>query len=270
MQPDKAHILKHNDRVRFGQVSFVFLARSAEKNESNAARDGDAINRIPTTFHEKATGFYDPASTGPSSEPQGQPILHADGSLLLPGAASAIPASVVAKLQASPALIVVGHAKPQVFFLRQGKRLTLGRDKTNDLVLAEVSASRLHAEDIPGSDGFYIRDLASSNGVMVNQARIDNPYRLTHGDRVMIGKITIYFIQVKDAQPYMVRAGLAPALVVDTPAGELRREAPALLDAPAGEIRRSVAMDTMQCSNCGTPNERVARICANCGTPIEA
>ena len=184
------------------------------------------------------TGFYDPANTDPSAEPQGQPILHADGSLLLPGAASAIPASVVAKLQASPALIVVGHAKPQVFFLRQGKRLTLGRDKTNDLVLAEVSASRLHAEVIPGSDGFYIRDLASSNGVMVNQARIDNPYRLTHGDRITIGKITIYFIQVGNS--------------------------------PAEKIRRSVAMDTTQCTNCGTPNARVARFCANCGTPIGA
>src|SRR6266567_3119936 len=310
LQPDKAHILKHNDRVRFGQVAFVFLARSAEKHESNAARDVDAINRIPTTFHEKAsnaardvdaikrvpttfhekaTGFYDPANTDPSSEPQGQPILHADGSLLLPGAASAIPASIVAKLQASPALIVVGRDKPQVFFLRQGKRLTLGRDKTNDLVLAEVSASRLHAEVIPGSDGFYIRDLASSNGVMVNQTRIDNPYRLTHGDRITIGKITIYFIQVAPPQPYRVRAGLAPALVVDAPAGEIglapalvdaRALAdppaevlglpPTLADAPVGKIRRSVAMDTTQCSNCGTPNARVARFCANCGTPIEA
>src|SRR5205085_1141614 len=218
-------------------------------------------------------------------------ILHADGSLLLPGAASAIPASVVAKLQASPALIVVGHAKPQVFFLRQGKRLTLGRDKTNDLVLAEVSASRLHAEVIPGSDGFYIRDLESSNGVMVNQARIDNPYCLTHGDRITIGKITIYFIQVAHPQPYRVRAGLAPALVAGAPAevlglppalaaapAEVIGLPPALADAPAGEIglapageiRRSVAMDTIQCTNCGTPNARVARFCANCGTPIGA
>jgi predicted amidophosphoribosyltransferase len=42
------------------------------------------------------------------------------------------------------------------------------------------------------------------------------------------------------------------------------------VDAPVGKMRRSAAMDTMQCSNCGTPNARVARFCANCGTPIEA
>lgn len=249
LQPNSAHILKHNDRVRFGQVSFVFLARSVGKQA-----DAGEINPFLTTLHEKATGFYDPANTGPSSEPQGQPILHTDGSLLLPGAASAIPAPVVAQLQASPALIVVGRDKPQVFLLRQGKRFTLGRDKASDIVLAEVSASRKHAEVIPGSDGFYIRDLGSSNGVMVNQTRIDNPYRLTHGDRVMIGRITIYFIQVGDA----------PSIA---PVREMRVQGDQV-DTPVREVRRPV--DTMNCRNCGVPNTRIARFCANCGTPIGA
>src|SRR5205814_9669404 len=87
-------------------------------------------------------------------------------------------------------------ANPEVFSLKQGKRLTVGRDKGNDIVLPEVAASRKHAEVFPGQDGFYVRDLGSSNGVIVNSTRIDNPYLLVHGDRFTIGSIMIYFLDV--------------------------------------------------------------------------
>ena len=181
------------------------------------------------------TGFYDPDSAGQAPPPQGQPILNADGSLLLPGATEAVPASVVDSFKSAPALILVGHGKPAVYRLKRSKRLKLGRDKANDIMLADVAASRLHAEVFHGSDGYYIRDMQSINGVVVNSAKIDNPYRLAHGDRVSIGSIALYFISV-ESDPGTQIAQIAPA--------------------------------TVQCSSCGTVNPSTARFCASCGSPV--
>jgi len=223
LEPGGVHILQQNDRILFGKVAYTFQFRSLTR-------------QVKTTLHQAMTGFYDPTAAGPSALPSGQPILNADGSLLLPGTSSAIPASVVATFKESPVLIVVSHGKPEVFHMKAGQRLKLGRDKNNDIVLADVAASRLHAEVLPGPDGIYIRDHGSSNGVMVNRTRIDNPYRLAHGDRITIGSVTIYFIDQREMENRPSGAKVAPPHT---------------------------------CSNCGTANTPIARFCANCGAPLE-
>ena len=233
LESGSTHLLKSSDRVRFGQVPYLFIVRSAEKQEAHTSTQ--AALPGPTAFHQMLTGFYDPDSAGQASPPQGQPILNADGSLLLPGATEAIPASVVDSFKSTPALILVGHGKPAVYRLKQSKRLKMGREKTNEIVLADVAASRLHAEVFHGSDGYYIRDMQSINGVVVNSAKIDNPYRLAHGDRVSIGSLALYFISVEN-EPVAQVAPTVPA--------------------------------TMQCSTCGTVNPSTARFCASCGSPV--
>ncbi len=236
LEAGSTHLLKSNDRVRFGQVPYLFIVRGVDKQETLAATQAALPGSLaPTAFHQMLTGFYDPDSAGQPPPPQGQPILNADGSLLLPGATEAISASVVDSFKSTPALIMVGHGKPAVYRLKQGKRLRLGRDKANDIVLADVAASRLHAEVFHGSDGYYIRDMQSINGVVVNSAKIDNPYRLAHGDRVSIGSIALYFISV-ESEPAAQPVPTAPG--------------------------------TMQCSTCGTVNPSTARFCASCGSPV--
>ncbi len=42
-------------------------------------------------------------------------------------------------------------------------------------------------------DGFYIRDLNSSYGVLVNKTKINNAFHLSHGDRIVLGNILLYF-----------------------------------------------------------------------------
>ena len=223
LEPGSVHILKQDDRVLFGKVAYTFQFRGLAR-------------QVKTTLHQAMTGFYDPTAASPSPQPSGQPILSADGSLMLPGTSSSIPASLVATFKESPVLIVVSQGKPEVFRLKPGQRLRLGRDKNNDIVLADVAASRLHAEVLPGPDGIYIRDRGSSNGVMVNRTSIDNPYHLAHGDRIAIGSSTIYFIDQ----------------------GEMENR-------PAG----AQAVSPHTCNNCGTANTPIARFCANCGAPLE-
>src|SRR5260370_5579518 len=56
-----------------------------------------------------------------------------------------------------------------------------------------MASSRRHAEIFSAPDGFYVRDLESRNGVIVNRGKINNAYHLSHGDRMVIGDTLVYF-----------------------------------------------------------------------------
>jgi pSer/pThr/pTyr-binding forkhead associated (FHA) protein len=100
-------------------------------------------------------------------------------------------------LQEGPTLVIKTVDETKSIKITSRKRLILGRDRKADIQLPDITVSRQHAEIFHGSDGFYIRDLGSSNGVAVNQTRIDNPYLLANGDRISIGSCVIEFVEDK-------------------------------------------------------------------------
>lgn len=71
------------------------------------------------------------------------------------------------------------------------KLLSLGRSQDADHRLPGKFASRLHAEIIPSSSGWLIRDLGSSSGTFLNGSKIAAPVMLSHGDVVVIGDIKL-------------------------------------------------------------------------------
>ena len=64
--------------------------------------------------------------------------------------------------------------------------LVIGRDPTCDVVVASTDVSRKHAVISAGAEGYMITD-TSTNGLLVNGARITAPVRLGRGDVVVIG-----------------------------------------------------------------------------------
>lgn len=73
-----------------------------------------------------------------------------------------------------------------------GENTTIGRSPSNDLVLKESKVSRQHAV-IHFRDGhFVIVDLKSSNGVLVNNKKIEEHY-LQDGDEVRVGSFKFQF-----------------------------------------------------------------------------
>ncbi|MFM8436190.1 MAG: sigma 54-interacting transcriptional regulator [Planctomycetia bacterium] len=76
-----------------------------------------------------------------------------------------------------------------------GQRLTLGRAPTNNVVIHDERASRLHAEIIPTPAGWSIRDLASRNGTFLGQTPLDAERLLAPGDVFSIGRMEITFCQ---------------------------------------------------------------------------
>ena len=75
--------------------------------------------------------------------------------------------------------------------------LTIGKKKgETDIVLEDVSVSRLHARIVQEKENFYLEDLNSTNGTFKNGLRLQ-PYEkreLTTEDEVKIGRISLTFL----------------------------------------------------------------------------
>ncbi len=77
--------------------------------------------------------------------------------------------------------------------------VVLGRAPDCDLPVDSARASRRHAEVRRQGDRFWVRDLGSTNGTLVNGARIAGEHPLHPGDRIGIGDILVTFCHVEEA-----------------------------------------------------------------------
>jgi hypothetical protein len=72
-------------------------------------------------------------------------------------------------------------------------RLEIGRDANADFVLSDASVSRRHAEIIKTANGSAIRDLGSTNGILVNDRPVKETV-LNSGDTVRIGSFLFKYL----------------------------------------------------------------------------
>lgn len=79
-----------------------------------------------------------------------------------------------------------------VYKFDEGKPLTIGRHKDNDIVIVNLAASGHHAKIEGLNDSFLLTDLDSTNGSFVNGKRIVS-HRLTEGDVIAIAKHSLVF-----------------------------------------------------------------------------
>lgn len=70
------------------------------------------------------------------------------------------------------------------------ERIVIGRGRKADLALAEATISRAHAAVGFDAEGFFVEDLGSTNGTMVNGAPI-RKQRLKNDDEIQLGKLRI-------------------------------------------------------------------------------
>lgn len=72
-----------------------------------------------------------------------------------------------------------------------GRRLSIGSDPSNDLVLTDRAVSRFHCR-VEATDEFVLRDVGSSNGTFVQGVRI-RECALSDGHRITAGQCEILF-----------------------------------------------------------------------------
>jgi two-component system, NtrC family, response regulator GlrR len=73
---------------------------------------------------------------------------------------------------------------------RVERRLIVGSGETADIVIADGSVSRLHAELDPREDGLWLRDLKSRNGTYLDTVMLDTA-KLAHGSRIRFGRTNV-------------------------------------------------------------------------------
>jgi hypothetical protein len=85
--------------------------------------------------------------------------------------------------------------------------VTIGRRKENTIVFTNPEVSSSHARiDKVGTD-YILTDLQSTNGTFVNNLKVLS-HRLSHGDRISIGKNVLLFIGTEKAKVDAERANI--------------------------------------------------------------
>ena len=128
--------------------------------------------------------------TAPSTQEADQssePLTQGETTLVMPA---------VPKLSTRPTLqIMEGEGEGTVFSLDQ-KTTVLGRGEDCDVVINHPMVSRHHAKIVRVGPSFYIHDLQSTNGTMVNGENIDQ-HVLQPEDEIQIGVTLLLFQQPK-------------------------------------------------------------------------
>jgi pSer/pThr/pTyr-binding forkhead associated (FHA) protein len=68
----------------------------------------------------------------------------------------------------------------------------IGREETSDVVVTDPAASRQHAEVRADGDVFTLIDLGSTNGTLIDGARVTQQV-LDDGDQIVIGETVLEF-----------------------------------------------------------------------------
>ena len=68
---------------------------------------------------------------------------------------------------------------------------SIGRDASNDVPLSDEAASARHAVLELRDGEWWVQDLGSTNGTLVNGTRIERAERLRAGDELAIGRIAL-------------------------------------------------------------------------------
>ena len=91
-------------------------------------------------------------------------------------------------------IIRTASKRPTIYKIKPGKNI-LGRKPDQDIVIADMAASREHAEIFFHGGQLVIYDLKSTNGTFVNRERLSKPRVLHAGDQIRVGQqiITVSF-----------------------------------------------------------------------------
>ena len=101
-------------------------------------------------------------------------------------------------------VVLEGHAVGLTVRL-DGERTIIGRGQTAGIVLNDQIASREHAvisraADADGNVTYHVKDLLSTNGTFLNNAKLTGERPLRQGDKIRVGTHLLKFALMTDAE----------------------------------------------------------------------
>ena len=99
---------------------------------------------------------------------------------------------VAQQLAVKPAAVVLADGSRHPL---DGDLVTIGRQASCTIVIADNNISRVHARFRVGDNAWTIEDLGSTNGTKVNGVLITEPTLLSHGQLIALGSLQLHFEQ---------------------------------------------------------------------------
>jgi pSer/pThr/pTyr-binding forkhead associated (FHA) protein len=90
----------------------------------------------------------------------------------------------------SELVVHVPGARPRVVRL-DGGEVTFGRAETSTVMLTDPYVSERHARVYRDGGEWLVADMGSTNGTLLNRAKVTRPTPLAAGDQIGIGKVTV-------------------------------------------------------------------------------
>jgi len=90
----------------------------------------------------------------------------------------------------SKLVCIHGMNEGDEFFVNEGETV-IGRSREGQIVLFDKKASRQHCQIIRKGDRYFIEDLDSRHGTVVNGHRIKKRMQISFGDKIRVAKTTL-------------------------------------------------------------------------------
>ncbi|HZD92877.1 MAG TPA: adenylate/guanylate cyclase domain-containing protein, partial [Candidatus Sulfotelmatobacter sp.] len=118
--------------------------------------------------------------------------------------------------------------------------ITIGRGIANDLVLNDSSVSRFHAVIKLKENAVYVADRGSTNGILLNNKKINQETELKNGDAATVGRYTLRLEDV-DEKGIQVRRGQWPSTLNHLIQGRPQRAPLARIPGPSSSALTDLA-----------------------------
>lgn len=168
-------LLKNQDQIVIGRSSITVLAGGAPQTESFDLEDDATV--FDRSSPETAQRLSDELNAELDEETQ---FLSKETLQDLYG------------VSAEELYFVKGFKEGETFQLPTTP-ITIGRDSSNTLCFPCGSVSGRHAVITPREQGYFIKDLGSSNGTFVNKLKLAKESLLHPGDLIQVGDIAMRF-----------------------------------------------------------------------------
>ena len=138
----------------------------------------------------------------------------------------------------NPLVVMRSGPIPGSSYFLEKDEVLLGRDLANDIPVPDAEISRRHARFLRRADGYYIEDLGSTNGTVLNGSRLTSPHLLRHGDLITLAENTVMSFEMPAAAarvaPQPSQTVYEPGLYqVPTPASQPAAAAQTFQPAPS-------------------------------------
>jgi Protein of unknown function (DUF3662)/FHA domain len=191
-----------SDREQFSSYEDSLLTELSDYLSEHARREGYALLSTPRVLIEEdedlsvgefgiATRMVQPdrprAPTPPEVVPQAAP---SETKIYRPPVTEAVSAELAEEedLARAPSAVLVGGTRHEL----DDRAVVIGRSRDCDITVDDPNVSRKHAEIRREDGAYWIADLGSTNGVLVNGKRVERT-KLEPDDEILLGTTVVRF-----------------------------------------------------------------------------